>query len=86
MTENLQKALNGQITAELWSANLYLSMSFYLEKEGFSGMARWMRKQSAEETGHACAIAEYMAKREAEAKSGQGRCGSTGLGQSHRSL
>ena len=34
MTENLQKALNGQITAELWSANLYLSMSFYLEKEG----------------------------------------------------
>ena len=27
-----------------------------------------MRKQSAEETGHACAIAEYMAKREAEAK------------------
>lgn len=31
-------------------------------------MARWMRKQSAEETGHACAIAEYMAKREAEAK------------------
>ena len=68
MTENLQKALNGQITAELWSANLYLSMSFYLEKEGFSGMARWMRKQSAEETGHACAIAEYMAKREAEAK------------------
>ena len=35
MTENLQKALNGQITAELWSANLYLSMSFYLEKEGF---------------------------------------------------
>ena len=38
------------------------------EKEGFSGMARWMRKQSAEETGHACAIAEYMAKREAEAK------------------
>ena len=25
-------------------------------------------KQSAEETGHACAIAEYMAKREAEAK------------------
>ena len=53
MTENLQKALNEQITAELWSANLYLSMYFYLEKDGFSGMARWSRKQSAEETGHA---------------------------------
>lgn len=65
MNEKLQNALNEQITAELWSANLYLSMSFYLEKEGFSGMADWMRKQSAEETGHACAIAGYMIKREA---------------------
>jgi len=45
MTEKLQNALNEQITAELWSANLYLSMSFYLEREGFSGMARWMQKQ-----------------------------------------
>lgn len=31
-------------------------------------MAAGCCKQSAEETGHACAIAEYMAKREAEAK------------------
>lgn len=68
MTEKLQNALNEQITGELWSANLYLSMSFYLEKEGFSGMAHWMRKQSAEETEHACAIAQYMAKREATPK------------------
>lgn len=68
MTEKLQKALNDQITAELWSANLYLSMSFYLEKEGFSGMAAWMRKQSAEETEHAWEIASYMAKRDAWAK------------------
>ena len=68
MTEKLQNALNEQITAELWSANLYLSMSFYLEREGFSGMARWMQKQSAEETGHAYAIAGYMIKREATPK------------------
>ena len=51
MSEKLQNALNEQITAELWSANLYLSMSFYLKKEGFSGMANWMRKQSAKEVG-----------------------------------
>ena len=38
MTEKLQNALNEQITAELWSANLYLSMSFYLEREGFSSV------------------------------------------------
>lgn len=35
MNEKLQNALNEQITAELWSANLYLSMSFYLEKKVF---------------------------------------------------
>ena len=68
MSEKLQNALNEQITAELWSANLYLSMSFYLKKEGFSGMANWMRKQSAKEVGHACTIAEYMVKREATPK------------------
>ena len=60
MSEKLQNALNEQITAELWSANLYLSMSFYLKKEGFSGMANWMRKQSAKEVGHACTIAELI--------------------------
>ena len=34
MTEKLQKEMNGQITAELWSANLYLSMAFYMQREG----------------------------------------------------
>lgn len=28
ITEKLQNAINEQITAELWSANLYLAMSF----------------------------------------------------------
>ena len=32
ITEKLQNAINDQIIAEMWSANLYLSMSFYLEK------------------------------------------------------
>ena len=34
ITKKLQDAINGQIAAEMWSANLYLSMSFYFEKEG----------------------------------------------------
>ena len=62
MTENLQKAINDQITAELWSANLYLSMSFYMEKEGYAGMASWLKKQYAEEVEHACEMASYMMK------------------------
>lgn len=63
MTEKLQKELNDQITAELWSANLYLAMSFYMEKEGYAGMAKWLKKQSVEENGHACEMASYMIKR-----------------------
>ena len=39
ISEKLQKAINDQITAEMWSSNLYLSMSFYLKKEGFDGFA-----------------------------------------------
>ena len=49
MTSKLQNALNEQITAELWSANLYLSMSFYMKKEGYDGFAHWLKKQSEEE-------------------------------------
>lgn len=63
ITEKLQKAINDQIAAELWSANLYLSMSFYMEKEGFGGMAKWLKKQSEEENGHACEMASYLIKR-----------------------
>ncbi len=65
MTEKLQKALNEQITAEIWSANLYLSMSFFLMREGYDGFAHWMKKQSNEEINHAIQIAEYMVKRHA---------------------
>ena len=68
MTENLQNAINDQITAELWSANLYLSMSFYMEKEGYAGMASWLKKQYAEEVEHACEMASYMMKRGGIAK------------------
>ena len=46
ITEKLEKAFNDQITAELWSSNLYLQMAFYLQKEGWDGFAHWMLKQS----------------------------------------
>ncbi len=70
ISEKLQEALNGQIAAELWSANLYLSMAFYLEKEGFNGFANWMKKQSQEETEHAYSMADYVIKRGGTARVG----------------
>lgn len=68
ISEKLQDAMNEQITAEMWSSNLYLSMSFYLQKEGFDGFAHWMRKQSQEELQHAYDLADYIAKRGGAAK------------------
>lgn len=68
ITEKLQKAVNDQITAELWSSNLYLQMAFYFEKEGWDGFAHWMHKQSDEERNHAIMLANYLAKRGGEAK------------------
>ncbi len=65
MTERLQKSLNEQITAELWSANLYLSMSYFALREGYEGFAHWMKRQASEETSHANQIAEYMVSRQA---------------------
>lgn len=68
ISEKLQNAINGQITAEMWSANLYLAMSFYMEKEGFCGFAHWMKKQYFEEMEHACRMADYIVKRGGTAK------------------
>jgi len=71
ISEKLQEAINGQIVAEIWSANLYLSMAFYFDKEGFSGFSHWMKKQSLEEMEHAYTMAEYVIKRGGTAKVGQ---------------
>lgn len=68
ISEKLQKAFNDQITAELWSSNLYLQMSFYLAKEGWDGFAHWMLKQSDEEKEHAVSLANYLTKRGGVAK------------------
>lgn len=63
ISEKLQDAINAQITAEMWSSNLYLSMSFFLGKEGYDGFASWMKKQSQEELDHAYNLAAYLLKR-----------------------
>ncbi len=64
ISDKLQKA----IIAEMWSANLYLSMSFFLQQEGYDGCATWMKKQSQEELEHAYDMAAYVMKRGGVAK------------------
>ena len=70
ISQKLQEAINVQIAAEMWSSNLYLSMSFYFKKLGYDGFANWMRKQSQEELEHAYDLADYVSKRGGVAKGG----------------
>jgi len=60
ISEKMQKALNDQINAELFSSYLYLSMAAYFEAENWNGFASWMKKQSGEEYEHAMKIFEYL--------------------------
>lgn len=80
MTEKLQKELNVQINAEMWSSNLYLSMAFYLKNKGLDGCANWLMKQSQEELSHAYEIANYLNKRGGKAEVGMVDVVPTGWG------
>lgn len=56
-------ALNEQIKWEMYSANLYLAMSAYLQDAGLTGFAHWMRVQYQEETAHALKFYDFLLTR-----------------------
>lgn len=60
LSKKLEKALNEQITHELESAYVYLSMCAYFEAQNLLGMAHWMRLQAQEEVGHAMKIFGFI--------------------------
>lgn len=60
INQKLEKAINEQINAELYSAYLYLSMSAYLESLNLPGFATWMRVQFEEEQFHAMRFFTYL--------------------------
>lgn len=53
LSKAMEKALNDQLNAELYSGYLYLSMSAHFEAVNLPGFAHWMRVQAREEQGHA---------------------------------
>jgi ferritin len=63
LAKKIQDALNEQINHELYSAYLYLSMSEYCQANNFSGTAKWLRMQWAEEQAHALRLADYINRR-----------------------
>jgi len=61
ISERMQRAINAQINAEMWSAYLYLSMSMDAADKGLKGISHWYRQQFAEEQQHAMKFADYLA-------------------------
>ena len=60
---SLEKALNDQINAELYSAYMYLSMSAWFDDAGLPGMAKWMKAQYQEEMFHVDKFFHYVLER-----------------------
>ena len=63
LKESVEKALNKQINAELYSAYLYQSMAAYFEDKSLDGFARWMDLQAEEEMEHARKIYDFVNER-----------------------
>ena len=68
LSQNLYKAMNAQVNAELWSAYLYLAMSMDAESKGYKGVANWFYVQFQEEQAHARIFMNYMNSRDAKVK------------------
>jgi ferritin len=63
LSKKMEKALNEQINAELYSSYLYLSMASWTESEGLDGFANWYKIQAQEEHAHAMRFYSYVYER-----------------------
>ena len=63
LTEKMQKALNGQLNAELYSSYLYLSMNAYFKSVNLDGFANWMHYQAQEELEHSMKFYDFILQR-----------------------
>ena len=68
LSDKMQKALNDQINAEMFSSYLYLAIAAYFEEISHPGFANWMRVQSQEEDVHAMKIYDYIIERRGRVK------------------
>ena len=60
ISETMEKKINEQINAELYSAYLYLSMSCQAQDMNLKGFANWFYIQYQEEVAHAMGLLNYV--------------------------
>ena len=63
LSDGMQKALNGQLNAEIYSSYLYLSMNAYFKSANLDGFANWMKAQAQEELMHAMKFYDFIHQR-----------------------
>ncbi len=63
LTDKMEKAINGQINAELYSEYLYLAMAAWFQEQDLPGFAGWMRIQVQEERFHAMKMFDHVLER-----------------------
>jgi ferritin len=68
ITKKMEKALNGQINKEFYSAYLYLAMSAYCNKNNMRGCEHWFRMQYDEEVVHMTKMFDYLMQHGGEAR------------------
>jgi len=61
--KKMEKALNEQVNAEMYSSYLYLSMESFFKSLNLNGFANWMRVQTQEEMLHAMKIYDFIIER-----------------------
>jgi ferritin len=61
--EQMEKAINDQMNAELYSAYLYFSMAAYFDSVNLKGFSSWMRVQAMEEQAHTKKFYDYLTSR-----------------------
>lgn len=63
LSDQMQKALNKQITIEAESSQVYLAMASWAEVKGLEGVAEFMYAHSDEERMHMLKIVKYINER-----------------------
>jgi ferritin len=63
LNKKMEKAINQQINAEMYSSYLYLSMATYFESKSLGGFSNWMRQQAKEELFHGMKMFDYVCER-----------------------
>ena len=68
LSKEMEKALNGQITIEAESSQVYLAMASWAENQGLEGVSEFMYMHSDEEREHMLKLVKYVNERGGHAK------------------